>query len=209
MAKRLMDISQPMLDGMPGWPGDTPYETTPVWQHGPDCPVAVARIRCSTHCGTHADAPLHYDPAGAAIDALSLEAYVGRARVLDLRHAGPVVMPEHVRPAVDGTVERVLLRTWARFAHEAWDERFACVSPQTIELLAEHGVILIGTDAPSIDPQASKTLDAHRAVRAADMRILEGLMLDAVEAGDYELIALPLRLAGLDAAPVRAVLRCL
>ena len=66
---------------------------------------------------------------------------------------------------------------------------------------------LIGLDAPSLDPEDSKTMDAHHAVRAADMRILEGLVLDDVPPGDYELIALPLRLAGLDSSPVRAILR--
>ena len=86
-------------------------------------------------------------------------------------------------------------------------DNFAAVSPHAIALLAAHGVVLIGTDAPSLDPETSRAMDAHQAVRRAEMRILEGLVLDDVAAGDYELIALPLALAGLDAAPVRAVLR--
>jgi arylformamidase len=101
----------------------------------------------------------------------------------------------------------VLLRTYRKAPVQRWDAGFAAVEPATIELLAEHGVRLVGIDTPSLDPQQSKTMDAHQAVRACRMAILEGVVLDAVAAGDYELIALPLRLAGLDASPVRAVLR--
>ena len=102
---------------------------------------------------------------------------------------------------------RVLFRTYDRFPHDAWREDFTAVAADAIALLAERGVRLIGVDAPSLDPQDSKTMDAHHAVLAADMRILEGLVLDDVPPGDYELIALPLKLSGLDSSPVRAVLR--
>jgi arylformamidase len=203
----LIDISQPLTAATPAWPGDTVFSSHPTWVHGPGCPVAVAAFTSSTHAGTHADAPLHYDPAGAPIDRVPLDAYVGRARVVDLRGRGPVATPDMLAPALETPVERILLRTWDRFPHEAWHSTFMSIAAATIDLLAAHGVVLIGTDAPSLDPQESKTMDAHRAVRAADMRILEGLVLDAVAPGDYELIALPLRLTGLDAAPVRAVLR--
>jgi arylformamidase len=203
----LIDISQPLTAATPMWPGDTAFDSRPTWVHGPGCPVAVAAFTSSTHAGTHADAPLHYDPAGAPIDAVPLDAYVGPVRVVDLRGRGPVVTPEMLAPALETPVERILLRTYDRFPHAEWQSDFMSIAAATIEVLAAHGVVLIGTDAPSLDPQDSKTMDAHHAVRAADMRILEGLVLDSVEPGDYELIALPLRLAGLDAAPVRAVLR--
>jgi arylformamidase len=102
---------------------------------------------------------------------------------------------------------RVLFRTFAQFPHESWRSDFTCITADAVRALAGLGVRLIGLDSPSLDPQDSKAMDAHRAVLAADMRVLEGLVLDDVPPGDYELIALPLKLAGLDASPVRAVLR--
>lgn len=202
----LIDISQPLHAALPVWPGDTPFRAERVWDHDGG-PVRVSRFAMSTHGGTHADAPLHYDPAGAAIDAVGLDAYVGPARVVDARDWGAVVTADRLAPALDTAPPRILLRTWHRFPADAWTSDFATIAPAAIALLAAHGVRLIGVDAPSLDPQDSKTLDAHRAVRDAGLCILEGLALDGVAPGDYELIALPLRLAGLDAAPVRAVLR--
>lgn len=207
--RRIIDISQRLGARTPVWPGDTPVESGVRWGHGADSPVLVSWFRSSTHGGTHADAPLHYDPSGAAIEVLDLKPYLGPARVIDLRGCGPVVTAEMVVALLDQPVERVLLRTFDRFPHDCWPEAFTAVSPDAIDLLAERGVVLIGTDAPSLDPETSKTMAAHQAVRRAGMRILEGLVLDHVAAADYELIALPLALAGLDAAPVRAVLRTL
>jgi arylformamidase len=203
----LRDITQSLGPDTPMWPGDTPFSTARTWQYGADCPVNVSRFESSTHAGTHADAPLHYDPDGAPIEAVSLHAYVGHARVIDLRGAGAVVTPDLVMPSLTDAPTRILLRTYSRFPHNRWDPAFTTVSAETIPLLAARGVVLIGIDSPSLDPQESKTMDAHLAVRAAGMTILEGLVLDDVPAGDYELIALPLKLVGMDAAPVRAVLR--
>ncbi|MCQ8278735.1 arylformamidase [Acetobacteraceae bacterium KSS8] len=207
MAADLIDISQPLRSDMPYWPGDTPFETEPVWQIGPDCPVSVSRFGCSTHAGTHADAPSHYDADGAAIDALDLDPFLGPATLIDARAFGPVVTPEQLGPALPASVRRVLLRTWDRFPHAAWRDDFITLHPEAVSLLAERGARLVGVDAPSIDPRTAKRLHAHDAARAAGLRILEGLVLDHVAPGEYELIALPLRLAGLDASPVRAVLR--
>jgi arylformamidase len=103
----------------------------------------------------------------------------------------------------------VLLRTYERSPQGAWDSTFPAISPAAIDLMAARGVLLVGTDTASLDPQDSKTLDAHHAVRAHRMAILEGVVLDDVAPGDYELIALPLKLAGMDASPVRAILRAL
>lgn len=207
MAARIYDISQALSHKLPVWPGDTAFRAEPLWTHGAERPVAVARLTLSPHSGTHADAPCHYDPAGAAIADVSLEPYLGRARVIDLSgHVGPV-LPGDVRAFLDDGVERVLIRTYRTFPHERWASDFSPVGAETVELLAAHGVTLIGIDAPSLDPETSGTMAAHRAVKVAGMRILEGLVLDAVPAGDYELIALPLRLVGVDASPVRAILR--
>ncbi|UVO54667.1 arylformamidase [Sphingomonas sp. SUN039] len=203
----LRDITQPLGPETPMWPGDTPFGSAQTWSYGPGCPVNVSRFESSTHAGTHADAPLHYDPDGDSIAAVDLAPYVGPARLVDVRGQGSVVTPDMVAPALATPCERMLLRTYSRFPHGHWDASFVTVAAATIDLLAAHGVVLIGIDSPSLDPQESKTMDAHLAVRAAGMAILEGLVLDDIAAGDYELIALPLKLAGLDAAPVRAILR--
>jgi len=118
-------------------------------------------------------------------------------------------MPQQLAGSLDDVPPRVLLRTYRRAPLERWDSAFCAVAPQTIDLLAAHGVELIGIDTPSLDPQDSKTMEAHHRIRAHRMAILEGIVLDAVEAGDYELIALPLKFTTLDASPVRAVLRAL
>ena len=205
--RRIIDISQRLGPATPVWPGDVAVETGRSWEHGAQSPVCVSWLRASTHAGTHADAPLHYDPDGVAVDALDLAPYLGRARVIDLRDCGPVITVAMLDAALEGPVERVLLRTFDRFPHEVWPSGFAAIAAEAIDWLAARGTVLVGIDTPSIDPETSKTMDAHHALRRADMRVLEGLVLDDVAAGDYELIALPLTLAGLDAAPVRAVLR--
>lgn len=206
-SRRIWDISQSLSARLPVWPGDSPplFEQRAVY--GPGCPVNVASMRLSTHTGTHADAPFHYDPEGISIADVGVGAYIGPARVLDLRGCGKLVTSQMVRSALEEGVERVLLRTFDRFPHDRWVESFAAISAEAIASMAARGVVLIGTDAPSLDPQDSKTLDAHQVVRKNDMRVLEGLVLDDVPAGDYELIALPLKLTGLDASPVRAILR--
>lgn len=203
----IRDISQPLWSGLPTWPGDTAYSAERTWELGDSCPVNVAKVTMSTHSGTHADAPLHYDGEGASIDAVSLDAYLGPARVIDVRGCGPSVGFDVIAPHLDGAPPRILLRTFDVFPRDRWSSDFTAIAADVIRLLHDKGCVLIGTDAPSIDPETSKTLDAHHAVRAAGMRVLEGLVLDGIPAGDYELIALPLRLQGLDASPVRAILR--
>lgn len=205
--RRIWDISQRLTAELPVWPGDTAFRAEPVWTWGPGSPVNVARLTLSPHSGTHADAPLHYDPAGAAMAEVDLAPYLGPARVVDLAGVRGPVRPEHLAGRLDGAPPRVLIRTFAAFPHLAWVSDFAAVAPETVRLLAERGAVLIGTDAPSLDPEDSKTMDAHLAVRETGLAILEGLVLDDVPAGDYELIALPLKLGGVDASPVRAILR--
>ena len=207
MTLRLYDITQPISPQTPVWPGDVRFGHRPTWQIGPDCPVNVAQFAGSTHTGTHADAPLHYAAGAAPIDAVDLAAYLGPARVIDARHAAGAITLADIAAALDDPPPRILLRSFAHFPHDRWPERFAAIDAALIDHLAGLGCCLIGTDAPSIDPETSKTLDAHHAARRHDLRILEGLVLDAVPPGDYELIALPLPLVGLDASPVRAVLR--
>ena len=205
---RLWDITPAISPALPVWPGDVRFAASTTWSIDADCPVRVSRMTLSTHTGAHCDAPSHYDPAGATIEAVPLEAYLGHCRVIDCSDANPV-LPVDVAPFLHALPPRVLLRTYRQAPVGAWDNHFASVAVGTIDLLAQHGVRLIGIDTPSLDPQDSKTMDAHHAVQAHRMAILEGIVLDDVAPGDYELIALPLKLAGMDASPVRAVLRAL
>lgn len=206
MNKKLWDISQPLHPALPVWPGDTAFAIRQRWTYGDGSPVNVASIALSTHSGAHADAPLHYDPAGLPIEAVSLEPYLGPCRVVDARGCGSAIGADLVDAHWSAGVTRMLFRTFDRFPMERWPENFTAVSAGAIKALHAHGVMLVGIDSPSLDPETSKTMDAHLAV-PRDMRILEGLVLDHVPPGDYELIALPLPLVGLDASPVRAVLR--
>jgi len=207
MTERLWDLTQPLRPGMPTWPGDTPFESAPVWAMGPGCPVNVGRFSQSVHAGTHGDSPFHYDPAGKTAEAVDLSLYLGPCRLIDVRSAGNRIEPSDVAAQLDEVPPRVLLRTYEVFPHDRWDTHFKAVAPETIELLADRGVRLIGVDTASLDPETSKTMDAHRRVAERGMAILEGLVLIDPPPGDYELIALPLPLVGLDASPVRAVLR--
>ncbi|WLI87422.1 arylformamidase [Massilia sp. R2A-15] len=202
----LWDISPTISSATPVWPGDTRFDAAPTWEIGGGCPVHVSRMTMTTHLGAHTDAPSHYDPAGLAIDAVGLAPYIGPCRVIDCVGSKRVEAAD-IAGFLDGVPPRVLLRTYATAPQQEWDPSFAAVAPDAIGLLASKGVILVGTDTASLDPQDSKTLDAHHAVRAHGMAILEGVVLDEVPAGDYELIALPLKLAGMDASPVRAILR--
>ncbi len=206
----MIDITQRLDTRTPLWPGEPPLVLSHHAVISLQCPVNVGALSLPLHVGTHADAPFHYDAAGASSAETALDPYIGPCVVIDVRHAaGPAVEVDDIDWAelAAAKAPRVLLRTYDRFPHEAWDSAFRAVSAAVIVRLAGLGVVLIGTDAASLDPQTSKTMDAHHAVRAADMRILEGLVLDAVQPGIYELIALPLPLAGADASPVRAILR--
>ena len=120
---------------------------------------------------------------------------------------GPRIEPADLDDRLGSGMTRVLLRTYAKAPVETWDHDFKAIAPETVARIGDAGGILIGVDTPSLDHETSKTMDAHMAVRARRMAILESLVLDGVPEGDYELIALPIKLAGLDAAPVRAVLR--
>jgi arylformamidase len=172
--------------------------------------VNVATLTLSPHTGAHADAPLHYDPAGAPVGALDLDPYLGPCRVIHALGVAPLVHWEHLAHAIDERLPpRVLVRTYASMPVDRWDDALPAYAPQTIERLADRGVRLVGIDSASIDPASSKSLDSHQVIRRRDLRVLENLVLDEVPEGDYELIALPLKLATADASPVRAVLRSL
>ena len=205
--RKIWDIS-PFVDASSAvFPGDTAYLQQPHFTLGAACPVNVSRITLSPHTGAHADAPLHSANNAPALGTLDLDAYLGTCRVLHCLDSGALIEPRHVARALPGLPPRLLVRTSAR-ARQSW-EPFTAYAAQTIALLAEHGVRLVGIDTASVDPASSAALDAHHQLLQHDMRVLENLVLDDVPEGDYELIALPLKLRHADASPVRAVLRAL
>jgi len=205
--KKLWDISPSVHASSPVFPGDTAYSQQWVASIEPGCPVNVSAITLSPHVGAHADAPLHYDPAGAAIGAVELDAFLGPCRVIHAIGCGALVQPEHIAHALDQLPPRVLVRVYQHQPQDRFDNALPAFAPETVALLADRGVKLIGIDSASIDPADSKTLESHQVIRRRGLRVLENLLLDDVPEGDYELIALPLKLTTADASPVRAVLR--
>jgi arylformamidase len=205
--RRLYDISQPLRPDLPVWPGDTPFGLERTWFLEGECPVNVSRLTLSTHSGAHADAPLHFDPAGTAIDAVDLVPYLGPAQLLSVTEGPERIAAEEVLPRLEPGTRRVLLRTFEAFPHDAWPTHFRTPAPDLVEALGAAGVRLLGIDGPSLDPQDAKDLVSHQALGRWRMAVLEGLAFDGVPDGRYELIAPPLRLSGADASPVRALLR--
>ncbi len=203
---RLWDISPVLGPATPPFPGDQAYEQRWTARIGPGCPVNLSALTLSPHLGAHADAPLHYADDAPAIGAVPLEPYLGPCRVIHAIGCGPLVKPEHLAHALAGLPPRVLVRTCER-APTVWSHDFSAYAPDTIALLASRGVTLVGIDSQSVDPATSKTLDSHQLLLKHDLRVLENLALDEVPEGDYELIALPLKLAHACASPVRAILR--
>ncbi|MDM7948138.1 arylformamidase [Hydrogenophaga sp.] len=207
--KKLWDISPPVHAASPVFPGDTAYNQQWVASISPGCPVNVSAITLSPHVGAHADAPLHYEPEGAAIGAVDLQAFIGPCRVIHAIDCGPLVQPEHLAHAMKHLPARVLVRVYKHMPQDRFDNTLPAFAPEAVERLADLGVVLIGIDSASIDPAESKSLESHQVIRRRGLRVLENLLLDDVPEGDYELIALPLKLTTADASPVRAILRSL
>jgi arylformamidase len=203
--RKLWDISPPVDENAAVFPGDTIYSQQLHFSLEPGCPVNVNSITLSPHTGAHADAPLHYANGEATIGEVDLAPYLGPCRVIHCIGCGPLVLPEHIAHALDNLPARVLLRT-SRVASQSW-ESFTAVAQETLGLLATRNIALIGIDTPSVDPATSQDLPSHHQLLAHGLRVLENLVLDDVPEGDYELIALPLKLTRADASPVRAVLR--
>jgi arylformamidase len=168
--------------------------------------VNVSALEMSPHVGTHADAPLHVRDGWAPSDALSLDAFVGPAVVIGLEESKGAVDVETLSARLPRRVERLLLRTGRTIASGSFPDSWPALTPASVQWLVGRGLMLLGVDAPSVDERESKTLDTHRALFDAGASVLENLDLRDVPNGRYELIALPMRIVGLDAAPVRAVL---
>jgi arylformamidase len=195
------------------WPGDTPLSREVLLECGKPSRmdsktvsnITLSTLHATVHLGAHADAPSHYGANVPTIDQRSLDYYLGPCQVVRVKASrGQRLMPGDL-PRVQAP--RLLIATGTFPDPENFNEDFAALSPEVVEALHAQGVKLIGIDTPSVDLFASQDLPAHRMFLKHDMAILEGLLLHDVPPGMYELIALPLKLAGFDASPVRAILR--
>lgn len=205
---RLIDISPRVGPSTAVWPGDVPFSRQVALSLAQGDTLELSAVTSTVHVGAHADAPSHYRVEGRTIDAQPLEPYCGPCQVLEVQVArGARILPQDLGSALDGALApRVLLKTGTFPDPDAFNEDFASLSPALVEALAAKGVVLVGIDTPSVDPFADKALESHQALYRADMANLEGIVLADVAPGRYTLIALPLKLAGCDASPVRAVL---
>ena len=203
---KLLDISRPIYTNMPVWPGDTPTGFDFANTKAAGYAANVGRLRLSLHAGTHADAPYHYNDAGRKIDEIPVDAYVGPARVVDIR--GQTLITPALLAAQDfAATPRVLFKSDSWTDPAVFPTTWPLMATDTPAWLAAHGVRLIGLDVPSVDHITSKDLPLHHACDAVNLLIIENLDLRAVTPGIYELIALPLRITGGDGSPLRAVLR--
>lgn len=203
-----IDITRPLHAGTPPWPGDTAFDFRLTWRMADGASVNVGALTMGTHNGTHVDAPYHYLPDGPGIDALDLTVFVGAAVVVDVTRR-EIISRADLEPAQDAirSCGRLLLKTGGWSDPAVFPKTYPVLSGETPAWLGTLGVRLLGLDVPSVDRVDSAELPIHHALAAAGILILESLDLRAVEPGEYQLIALPLRIAGGDASPVRAVLR--
>jgi arylformamidase len=202
----LHDISVLVSPDTPQWPGDTPFSCGWTWSIAKGDSVNVSTITSSPHVGTHADAPLHVADGWPASEAMSIESFIGPAVLLDLRSAHGVLELQALEDRIPPGTVRLLLRTGRSIAEGHFPESWPSLSAACAVGLAARGLRLLGADAPSVDQRESKSLGTHRAMFEHGGSIIENLDLRDVPEGRYELIALPLRWAGLDAVPLRAVL---
>jgi arylformamidase len=202
----IYDISPDISERLQVWPGDTPPAREVLCDMRRAHNLTLSTLHATVHLGAHADAPSHYGVNAPAIHERSLDYYLGPCQVIHVRVArGTAIRPPQVKAAI--CTPRILLATGTFPDPKTFNEDFASLTPELVEAMHAQGVKLIGIDTPSVDPFSSKELPAHKMFLKHDMAILEGLVLTEVPPGIYELIALPLKLEGFDASPVRAVLR--
>lgn len=203
----IFDISQTLQESIAVWPGDPEFRIFRISgiQNGQGANVSA--VHMGTHTGTHLDAPLHLDDAGSGVESVPLCHLIGPARVLEFSFDSCIRTSDLKLLDLQG-VTRVLFKTSAKETPESMlNKNYAFLSEDAAEYLAKKGIVLFGIDAPSVDAWNSEGLPVHRILLKNKIAILEGLRLGSVLPGDYELICLPLKLAGSDGAPVRAILR--
>ncbi len=204
------DISVAYGAATPAWPGDTPYSCGWAWEMATGASVNVGRVVTSWHVGTHADAPLHVSPTGAASELLPLAAFHGPATVVDARKATPgsTITTEWLTEALQGRTlsARLLLCTGCSVASGRFPDAWPTLTSEAADWLTRGGLRLFGTDAPSVDERTAANLVVHHALFGGGAYVLENLSLVGVPAGEYRISAFPVLVTGADAAPVRAVL---
>ena len=210
---KIFDISRPLFNGLAPWPGDTAFRFDLKWKMAEGASVNVGAIEMGVHNGSHADAPLHFSANASPIDQMPLETYLGDAVVVDLEtRLGTNDFREISVADLESSAgalaaaPRLLLKTGIWKDPTVFPERIPVMARDAVAWLGQRNLKLLGLDLPSVDPIDSKTLDNHHALAAAGIAIVESLDLTGVEAGTYHFSALPLRISGGDAAPVRAVL---
>ena len=206
--RRIFDISRPVKNGIPVWPGDTAYDFRFVAKLADGAAVNVGAVTMSVHTGAHCDAPLHFDDRGADAASVPLTKYIGPCVVAATKHGKGGVKPGDLPAGVEkdlARAPRLLLKTYEK-RPAAFDTSMRHLTPELADWAADRGVVLVGVDTDSMDAFDSKDLPSHQRLAARGVAILEGIDLSAVAPGVYELVALPLRLVGADASPVRAIL---
>ncbi len=204
--KQIIDISPVISPEIAVYPGDTPFREDFMLDMKKGDNLTLSSITTSVHVGAHTDAPNHYAVSGDSIEMRRLEIYLGTAQVVKVTCERNSRI--RVRDIENVKIEapRILFKTLSFPDPNCWTDDFVSLSPELIEYLAAKNVILVGIDTPSVDPAHDKVLESHTAIFKNDMAILEGIVLDDVDEGLYQLIALPLKIAGADATPVRAIL---
>lgn len=201
------DISILVGESTPEWPGDTPFSCGWTARISDGESVNLSAITTSPHVGSHADAPLHVRDGQAASDALPLDAFLGAALVLGVEGPPRDLDADDILSRLPPGTRRVLLRTGVSIAGGSFPTDWPALGVSAAQSLVASGIVLLGVDAPSVDRRASKSLGVHHELFGGGACVLENLDLSGVADGVYELVAPPLRVAGLDAAPVRALLR--
>lgn len=207
-----IDISVPISSQTPIWPGNPGLDVRPSSRIADGASSNVSRLTLGTHTASHVDAPRHFLPDGRPVDELKLEDLVGPCQVLDLREVevgGGIDVPALERAAGRTPLPRLLCKT--RNA-ALWDGRpfsreYVHLTPGAAEWLVEKGVRVVGIDYLSIERYKAEGAPVHHTLLGAGVVIIEGLHLADVAPGSYELICLPLKIAGADGAPARVILR--
>jgi arylformamidase len=199
---KVYDITPPVTEQLAVWPGDTPMSREVLLDMQRGGNLTLSTLRATVHLGAHADGPNHYGKDAPGIDRRSLDFYLGPCQVFHVKAArGSRVTPSQLPQAIHAP--RVMIATGTFPDPMNWNDDFAALSPELVDHLHRQGVRTIGIDTPSVDLFTDKELLAHQRFLANNMAILEGLVLRDVPEGVYELIALPLKLVGFDASPVR------
>ena len=201
---KIYDLSHPLHAGLPVWPGDWKFSREASSRIRDGEGSNSSNIRTALHFGTHIDAPSHTIEEGMTVDQIDLSVVMGPVRVLSV--SNNVIQPEDFRDVFEHHARRVIVRCPGIGSLEKFPELYACPGPAAAKALVGARVLLYGTNAPSVDPIDSVKLEVHRILMSSGMIILENLFLEEVPDGEYELIALPLKISGADGSPVRAVL---